>query len=277
MRRVLAGATLVAMALGSGAAAADPGDPLSAPDSSALARAGRMTKNFVSDLGYVAASPARVHRAGFVRPLAILATGAVLFAYDQEIAAGFHRSEENGVYDAAIGVGEALDPLGYTGRTLPYHVGLAVAGAALRAEPVQRVGLEIVESHLISGGIRNAAKLAIGRRREHEGRSARAFELNGGTSFPSGHTSAVFQLATILSHEAKSTPVTVLLYGAAAGVGLERVHSKSHWPSDVFFSAIEGTLVARTVLRRNQERRAAEAPRLSVMPGGRGVAVTWLF
>jgi len=62
--------------------------------------------------------------------------------------------------------------------------------------------------------------------------------------------------------------VTVVLYGLATTGGLQRIHALQHWPSDVFLSALSGTLIARTVVRRHEER-ARTAVRVSATDGVR--------
>lgn len=241
------------------------------------ARAAHALRSFASDAWYVACSPARLPRAGVVKPLAIVGVGVALYAVDQEITDGFHRSHENDFYRVPVDVGEGLEGLGYPGRTFPYYIGGTVVGMAFGLEPVQQVGLEILETQFISGGIRNLATLLIGRRREHEGFGPRKFEFDGGTSFPSGHTSSAFQIATILSEHVDRAPATAVLYAAALAVCMQRVDSRSHWPSDVYFSAIEGTLTARTVVRRNRGRREGETRAVLVMPAENGLALRWRF
>lgn len=259
---------------------APPGDSLATGGAhrDAFARAGRLASHFAADVGFVVTAPARLRGTGTLQLAGVATITALLYASDAEISRGFHRSEGNPVYDAAMDVGAALDPIGYTARTVPYYLAGAAVGAAFGIEPLERAGLDILESHLLSGGIRHSAKLLIGRRRPHEGRGPRVFEPNGGTSFPSGHTSAAFQLATVVSHHVGSVPARIALFGLAGAVAFERVGSDSHWPSDVFVSGIEGALVARTVVRRNEERRAAEAAATFVLlPGDRGVVATWRF
>jgi hypothetical protein len=259
--------------------AAASGDSTAAREErgSGLGRAGKLVRNFGSDLWYIVSSPARVNRKGALYTLGILGTTGILYAYDEEIARAFHRSKGNPWYDAVIDVGDAIEPVGHMGKTNPYYVGGAVISTAFKIAPMQRLTYEILESHLISGGIRNTAKLLIGRRREHEGRGARFFEFNGGTSFPSGHSSVIFELATILSHYTKRPPATCLYYGLASTLALQRIDDTQHWPSDVFLSAVQGTLVARVVIHRNEERRGHDVPVISFAPYGNGVMVTYRF
>ena len=52
--------------------------------------------------------------------------------------------------------------------------------------------------------------------------------------------------------------MTVILYAAAALGAVQRVESQNHWPSDVLFPAITGTVISHTIVRRNAERRAKD-------------------
>ena len=48
-------------------------------------------------------------------------------------------------------------------------------------------------AHFIAGGIRNVGKFIVGRRHPYEDQGPRSFEFGHGTSFPSGHTSVLFE------------------------------------------------------------------------------------
>lgn len=62
---------------------------------------------------------------------------------------------------------------------------------------------------------------------------------SGSPSFPSGDTASVFAVAAALA-AFSTAPVAVLLYATAAGVGILRVVSLHHYPSDVFAGAVVG-------------------------------------
>ena len=221
---------------------------------------GRGLKGWGSDAWYVVSSPARLRKDGALWLGATLVASGVLYAYDQDLLDATRRNREEPGYRQIAEVGEFFEPVGFMGNTNVYYIGALGFGYAFRIKPLERIPAQILESHMIAGGLRNAAKILIGRRRPNEGRGPRAFEWNGGTSFPSGHASVVFEVATILSHHADRLPVTVAAYTIAGAVALQRVESGNHWPSDVLISAISGTLIARTVVRRNEERQVAVVP-----------------
>ena len=63
-----------------------------------------------------------------------------------------------------------------------------------------------------------------------------------GRSFPSGHTSQAFFLATLITqHFHPSGWVVVLLYAAALMVGITRMYVGAHYPRDVLAGAILGS------------------------------------
>ena len=193
---------------------------------------------------------------------ALVATGA-LYARDQEILDGFARSTENDAYKAAIEPGRALEKLGFIGSTAPYYAAGLTLGYLLRIDPLTEMTAEVLESHFIAGLVRNVLEESFGRSRPREGKGARAFRFRGSDSFPSGHASVVFEVATVAAHHTRSIPLRVLYYAIATSISLQRVDSFSHWPSDIFVGAVIGTTVARTLVRRHDEakKRAPAAPR----------------
>lgn len=114
---------------------------------------------------------------------------------------------------------------------------------------------------IMEGGLINPLKKTIGRHRPyHVLQDARVVSLSDakprflavaqplrvepgnpagapevGKSFPSGHTSNMFCFATVLTAFYRWRGA--LFYLIAATVGLSRIATGSHWPSDVLFSA----------------------------------------
>jgi len=100
-------------------------------------------------------------------------------------------------------------------------------------------------------------------------------------SFPSGHTSAAFSLATVAEHH-YGWKVGVPAFALASCIGLTRIESNKHNLSDVLAGATLGIIVGRTVGRLDGDRPAKKST-LSITPAtdahgqgvGVGVAASW--
>jgi len=238
------------------------------PASATLRAAAGGAGAFFSDAGYVYLAPTRISRTGLMWLAAAAGAAGAIYANDQAIMDAIQRSNGNRFYAAAVKPGRQWERVGNMGNTNVYYVAGIVVGHVTGLRPLGEISGEILESHLLAGGLRNLGEVSLGRYRPFENRGPYFFEFNGGTSLPSGHASVVFELATILSHHVRGWPsaarwpATTLLYGAATSMALQRMDSRSHWPSDVFIGAVVGSTVARTVVRRHDERHRQESARM---------------
>lgn len=90
-------------------------------------------------------------------------------------------------------------------------------------------------------------------------------------SFPSGHTSTAFSLATVFAEQYSETPVVpIVSYGIAGLAGVSRITVNRHWASDVFAGALIGYLCAQQVLSNNPSEvsrsRGHSETRLMIFP-----------
>jgi len=138
--------------------------------------------------------------------------------------------------------------------SLIWHL-VGVAGGTLSRDPDQGLADAVrlsavlgVESAVVNWGVKSLF------RRE---RPVLHFERPHGlrvprtTSFPSGHASAAFCAATLLS---ETSPLGPVWYAVAAGVAASRVHVKIHHASDVVVGAAVGLAIGR-IARRVWPRR----------------------
>ena len=73
--------------------------------------------------------------------------------------------------------------------------------------------------------------------------------LSTNSSFPSGHTTAVFAAATVYALEYRHHPwIPVFAYGFATAVGISRLTEDKHWPTDVLVGAALGYLSGKQVV-----------------------------
>ena len=245
--------------------AAAPADSMAAvstastPKRSLIERAKRGAQNFVSDTWWVFSSPARLNKRSAFATAVVLGAEAITYAHDQELYDATQRNRDVQPFKGLMNFADAYIPYGFMPNAFKFEAGAALLGYAIRYEPLQQIPIECMESHLIAGALRNILKPIVGRAHPYENLGPRHFEFNEGTSFPSGHTSVLFETATIVSEHVHSKPVTVILYAAATLGAVQRVESQNHWPSDVLFPAVTGTVISHTIVRRNAERRAKDA------------------
>jgi len=132
-----------------------------------------------------------------------------------------------------------------------------VAGLVGDDERAKAVGVDGVIASLIAGGfVTPALKFATGRTRPRE--ATQTFELkpfSGASSFPSGHTTEAFAVASVIAAEYDSKWIKGISYGTAVLVGFARVHHQAHFLSDVTAGALIGSAVGRSVVHRNAGAR----------------------
>lgn len=127
-------------------------------------------------------------------------------------------------------------------------VGTMAVGLVTRNARVRRAGERIAGGLLLAGTLGVITKEVVGRRRPDLTGSAYRFKpFSGRDAWPSGHTTAAFALATSVSDELHSTPVTIGLYTAASLTGWSRLNDNRHWLSDVLAGAALGITSAKLV------------------------------
>jgi len=136
-----------------------------------------------------------------------------------------------------------------------------------------RSGARVGVSLLLAASVTVGAKFTLGRYRPNESTSAYDFSpFSGHGSFPSGHTTMAFALASSLSDEIHRNWATALLYTAATGTGWSRMNDEKHWMSDVVAGALVGITSSKLVNGRWQLFHI-RPPQFLVGPGI--AAISW--
>jgi len=106
---------------------------------------------------------------------------------------------------------------------------------------------------LIDGGIvAFAIKHATQRRRPRAPEPGDFFE--GGLSFPSGHTTAAWSLATVVANEYRDKRlVQISAYGLATAASMARFTGRNHFLSDVLVGSAIGYGIGRYVYRTHHD------------------------
>jgi membrane-associated phospholipid phosphatase len=210
---------------------------------------GRALETYFSDFFHVVSAPARLNRRSALWVGGLAAATGLIYAYDQQLYDALHRNMDSDWYEPIRETGTSVEPFGFMGNTAKWMFTGLVVGYGFRLKPLETIMAQLLESHFISGGIRQIFVYAVGRRRPNRGLGPRSFEVGDGSSFFSGHSSNIVQIATVLSHHVDRVPFTIGAYGLAGTVLLQRISDDKHWPSDVFVGAVVGLVVSKTVLR----------------------------
>lgn len=158
--------------------------------------------------------------------------------------------------------------------------GFYIAGAVMDDDKATSVAQDGLAASIIASGIVTPAlKFAAGRSRPNQNQGYTNFHpFSGSASFPSGHTTQAFAVASVVSAHYDETWVKCTSYTVASLVGLARTYHDAHFASDVVAGALIGTLVGQSVVAHNKALRSGKLVLLpEIVPGMVGVRVAGSF
>jgi membrane-associated phospholipid phosphatase len=191
------------------------------------------------------------------------------------LASSLDESVRDGIQDhRSAGADDASRLFRHMGQPEVYAVvalGTVTAGLVSGNDRLARAGGRITGGLLLAGTVSSALKVAVGRRRPRLGEEQYNFHpLTSANSWPSGHATVAFALATSVSDEVHSTPVTIGLYTLAGLTGWSRLNDNKHWLTDVLAGAAIGITSAK-LMNGHWRVLGVGAPRLLLEPGQVGL------
>jgi len=159
-------------------------------------------------------------------------------------------------------------------------VGFLVAGYALGDWNVRETGREVLEAGLLSHLLDKwVLKRAFGRERPFESDGETRFHPGSShDSFPSGHATEAFSVASVIAMRSKGWVLPTVAYAAATLVAFDRVNDRVHFASDVVAGAVLGTAIGRFIVARHRRAREPKpAADLDVVPIPGGLAARLTF
>ncbi len=173
-------------------------------------------------------------------------------------------------------VSDNFNPIG-TVASLAYIGGAWGVGLATGSPTAYHLARDGLEASIIASGIISPLiKYTVGRTRPDSADADNWQPFSGNQSFPSGHTTQAFALASVTAATFSDRPwVGVLSFLIAGGVGAARINGNNHYLSDVLAGAALGTSVGWYVVRRNDGRRTPLVPEVSLVPAGLGLTWEW--
>lgn len=218
-----------------------------------------LLNNLREDFTYVATSPTRMNKKSALITIGVIGTGAVLFTQDEKIR-DFVQDHRTATLD---NLSPAIEKFGNGLYDLGFLAVYGGSGYVLKNEKMQEVSLLSFESFLVANTIGTLAKGGVGRARPYTGDGSGKYTPfntdDANTSFPSGHTTSAFSIASVFADEYESPWVGVTAYGLASAVAFQRVYDNKHWASDAFFGAALGTAVGKSVVYLHKKKMVDNA------------------
>ena len=197
-----------------------------------------------------------------LRTLACAGMGALIisgsdYAIDEEYSLERDASPF-GILDALGQLGHWYDSK-YTFLALGSASVTAIGYSWFKNKPeMRKTVFQMWESLAITSAITYLLKVNIGRQRPYMNNGPYEFDpkffvMNTTKmSFPSGHTSSVFALMTVLAKRSSSVLVKSASYTLASAVAFQRMLDRKHWASDVLFGGALGYCVGSWIVNHGK-------------------------
>ena len=142
----------------------------------------------------------------------------------------------------------------------------------------KKTAMDALTASIIGPGlIGTSVKYAVGRVRPNTATHTLEFKpFSGAQSFPSGHTSQAFAVATAIAENYPTWWVQALCYGGAGLVGYARIEQNAHYTSDTVAGALLGWSIARLVVHRHDGSPSPRKLSWSPYANGSGVGLVFL-
>jgi membrane-associated phospholipid phosphatase len=229
-------------------AAGDQAEPKATP---APSLEKKFFANILDDQRAIWTSPFHLHRkdSKWLAPLG-LSTLAVL-ATDRRTSG---ELVEHGDNLNRLRISRHVSQLGSMYATAGLAGALYLTGRATHNNHLRETGLLSAEALIDSGILVTALKTVSQRQRPPADHSSGEF-FDGGKSFPSGHASSAWSIATIIAQEyGRHRPlVQIGAYGLATAVSLSRFSGRNHFLSDVLVGSAIGYATGRYVYRKHHD------------------------
>jgi membrane-associated phospholipid phosphatase len=220
---------------------------------------GKTLPNLIADQKRIWSYPLKAARDGVPTPaLLVIGTTAALFALDpvlapwlrdavlnetpffrrfNEVLSGRNMARAINAVPLSFYAGGALCGSSYGSQT-----GLLAGEAAANAE-ILAIAMKYADRRM------RPTEAGLNGDFTHTWFRTKNRAIDGPGCFPSGHTAAAFAMATVFADRYQGHRwAPGLAFGLAGMVGLSRITTRSHFPSDVFFGAALGYSIGHFVI-----------------------------
>ncbi len=228
------------------------------------------TKSFI-------ASPAKWRTKQWIEFGAVTGAGVLAYTQEEKIQKYFlaHQSTAGSNFSTYI-----FEPFG---RFAPVLIGgLYLGGRLANDSRLAGTSLTAAKAFIVSAVGTNIIKQLTHRHRPFQDDVPDHANWDGPfsdihyASFPSGHSTAAFSMATVYALEYRSTVwVPVLAYTLATGTAVSRLYDNKHWASDVLIGSALGFVTGRFMWKQSRKDRN----RLVILPsaGTQSASLTFIL
>lgn len=236
---------------------------------------GLYLEKYITDTRDLVLAPCRWDSRDWVKAAALAGTTILLTAVDEPVC-DFFQARRSRSLDKLSHFG--LEPWGNV-YAMAAIGGFVAAGELFNKPRSRSTGYLAAESFIVSGLLVRIPKLLAGRQRPDAWPPASPSDFKGpfkGSSFPSGHTTAAFSVASVIAFQyGHKKWVPLVAYSVAGLTGISRMYDNRHWLSDVFAGAVVGTLTGRMICKSHQQDPVRIVP--AFMEGVPGFSMTYTW
>ncbi len=191
--------------------------------------------------------------------LGATASSLVVRPYDDDISGDLHEDDFD---EFEVEVPNALGSFWVVnGGALSVHL----LGRLFHNPRVANTGLYLTEAVLATQVATFILKESVRRRRPDD---------SNDLSFPSGHASATFAVASVLERR-HGLKLGIPAYLVASFVGITRVKTQKHFPTDVIAGAAVGTIIGRSFVPTKQKAHYGVWPMFDGRTAGLALRLTF--
>ncbi|MCK9204303.1 MAG: phosphatase PAP2 family protein [Bacteroidales bacterium] len=214
--------------------------------------------SYWTDTKSVFTNPFHWHTGQIIAAAAVTAGTISLIAWgDKPIQQFFYRNQSSFISNSSY---YFFSPLGSGLISIPALGVFYACGVIWKNKKAKETGLKGLEAYVITVVFTNVIKQIAHRHRPYQDSPPNPLAWDGPfiwggdygffgyNSFPSGHSSAIFAVATVIGLEYWKTKwVPIVCFGLAGFTALYRLAVNDHWASDVLFGSALGFAIGSLV------------------------------
>lgn len=235
-------------------------------------------KATVTDAGLLFGRPLRFGSQDWLLTGGVMGGTAMLMSVDESLRdemLSARGTDGDRAMDAAKQFGERIPALVVAGSI--YTTGLVFDSPKIRV-----MGRHVVQSLAYSALVTTVLKATFARHRPFLNEGAYVFDgpfatIDPHFSFPSGHATVAFAVASSLAADIENPWATVGLYSLATLTALSRMYHDRHWGSDVFLAAALASAIGYGTANLHDVDGGSDGTSFNVMPAPNGIALVWTW